>query len=132
MEDLLWSTTQQSRVLLDLRKDIRPVWRDEAARELTSRYLDPHESEDQQMLAGFNRQKEALDEARIKLVSAADYGRQATEKALLAAERLTETEQELNSAYGDYDIYVHYRSEARSKFSEIQTLINQANQACTA
>jgi hypothetical protein len=132
MDDLLWSITQQSRALQELRKDIRPVWQDEAARELTSRYLDPHESEDQQMLAGFNRQKEALDEARGKLVSAADYGREAADYAILVAERLNETGQELNSAYGDYDVYAHYHSEARSKFDEIQTLINQANQACSA
>ena len=75
MEDLLWSMTQESRVLQELRKDIQGIWEDESARELTSRYLDPHESEDQQMLAGLNQQKDTLDKSQDKLVSAENHGR---------------------------------------------------------
>jgi len=132
MEDLLWAMTQKSQVLRELRKDIRGVWQDEAARELTSRYLDPHESEDQQLLAGLNQQKDTLDQAQAKLVSAENYARRAEEYAALVAEGLKSTEQELQSVYSNYDTYAHYNSEARSKFPAIQKLISQANSACSA
>jgi hypothetical protein len=54
----------------------------------TARYLDPHESEDQQILAGFNRQKDALDEAQSKLISAANYACKTAEYASAVAKRL--------------------------------------------
>jgi hypothetical protein len=130
MEDLLWSMAQESRVLQELRKGIRGIWDDEAARELTSRYLDPHESEDQQMLAGLNQQKNALDQSQAKLESAQNYSRQAEEHAEVVAERLKSTEQEMKTAYGYYDTFAHYNSEARATFPAVQRLINQANGAC--
>ena len=132
MEDLLWSMAQESRTLQELRKDIRGVWQDEAARELASRYLDPHEDEDQQMLAGLNHQKDSLDQSKAKLVLAENQARQAEEYAALVAEGLKSTKQELQSAYGNYDTYVRYNSEARSKLPAIRTLISQANSACGA
>lgn len=132
MDELLWSMTQQSRSLLDLRKNIQGIWQDEADRELTRRYLDPHESEDQRMLAGLNQQKETLEQASAKLASAEKYGQQAEDLALQVNEGLLATEQELKSAYGNYDTHIHYNSEARSKLPTIQNLINQANSACGA
>lgn len=132
MEELLWSTAQQSRALQELRKDIQGVWQDEAARELTHRYLDPHESEDQRMLVGLNQQKETLEQASAKLTSAETYGQQAEDLSLQVNEGLQATEQELKSAYGNYDTHIHYNSEARSKLPTIQNLINQANSACGA
>ncbi len=132
MEDILWLMTQESRVLQELRKDIRGVWDDEAARDLTHRYLDPHENEDQQILAGFNDQKNALDQSQIKLESAETYARQAEEYAFSVASGLKSTEQETHTAYGNYDTYAHYNSEARSKFPAIQNLISQANNSCNA
>jgi len=132
MEELLWSTTQQSRALQELRKDIQGVWQDEAARELTHRYLDPHESEDQRMLVDLNQQKDTLEQASAKLTLAEKYGQQAEELALQVNEGLQSTEQELKSAYGNYDTHIHYNAEARSKLPAIQNLINQANSACGA
>lgn len=132
MEELLWSTTQQSRALQELRKDIQGVWQDEAARELTHRYLNPHESEDQRMLAGLNQQKDTLEIASVKLTSAENCGQQAEALAIQVNEGLQSTEQELKSAYGNYDTHIHYNAEARSKLPIIQNLINQANSACNA
>lgn len=132
MEDLLWSLTQESRTLQELRQDIKGVWQDEAARELTSRYLDPHENEDQQMLVELKRQKDSLDQSRLNLVSAEGHARQAEENAALVAEGLKSTQEELRSAYANYDTYAQYNAESRSKFPLIQKLINQANSACSA
>jgi glutamine synthetase adenylyltransferase len=130
MEELLWSMKQESRVLQELRKEIRGIWDDEAARELTSRYLDPHESEDQQMLAALNQQNDSLDASQAKLGSAETYARQVEEHAEVVAERLKSTEQEVSSAYSYHDIFAHYNSEAHSTFPAVQRLVNQANSAC--
>jgi hypothetical protein len=130
MEDLLWSMTQESRVLQELRKDIRGIWDDEAARELTSRYLDPHETEDQQMLAGLNQQKDALEQSKVKLESAETHARLAEEHAVVVADRLESAEQEEKSAHSYYDTFARYNSEARSTFPAVQALIDQANSAC--
>lgn len=130
MDNLLWSMTRQSRSLLDLRKNIQGIWQDEAARELTSRYLDPHETEGQRMLTNLNQQKDTLEQASARLTSAEKYGQQAEELALQVNEGIQSTEQELKSAYGNYDTHIHYNSEASSKLPAIQNLINQANSAC--
>jgi hypothetical protein len=132
MEDLLWSLEQESRTLQNLRKDMRVVWQDEAAHELNGRYLDPHETEDEQMLAELNEQKASLDDSTAKLASAASYARLAEEYATWVVEGLKSTEQELPIAYGNYDTYAHYNSEARAKFPVIKKLISQANSACDA
>ncbi len=132
MEDLLWLLTQELRTLQELRKDIKGVWQDEAARELTRRYLDPHESEDQQMLVGLNRQMVTLDQSRSSLVSAESFAWQAEENAALVTEGLKSTQQELRSAYGNYDTFAQYNSESRSKIPLVLKLISQANSACGA
>lgn len=130
MEELLWSMSQGSRVLQDLRKELRGFWQDEAARELTSRYLDPHEVDDQQMLDGLNQQKNALDQSQVRLVSAEHFGRLAEEHADIVAEKLKSAHQELQSSYGNYDNFANYNSEANSKLPLVWSLIAQANSAC--
>lgn len=132
MEDLLWSLTQESRTLQELRQDIKGVWQDEAARELTSRYLDPHENEDQRMLVALKHQEDSLEQSRLNLVSAERHGRQAEEKAALVTEGLESTQEELRSAYANYDAFAQCNAESRSKFPLIQKLIIQANSACNA
>jgi hypothetical protein len=129
MEDLLWSMKQESRALQELRSDIRGVWQDEAARELTGRYLDPHQTEDQTMLAGLEQQKEALDHADARLATATRHGQHAEEYALLVVDGLKSTGQELQNAYAAHDRFVQYNSEARGKIPQIYALINQANTA---
>ena len=130
MEDMLWSMTQESRTLQDLRKDIRGIWQDEAARELNGRYLDPHETEDQQMLAGLNRQKDALDQSRVELASAENSARQVEEYGTFVDEGLKSIEQKLQNLYENYETYTRYHPQARSKLPEIKKLLDLANSAC--
>ena len=130
MEDMLWSMTQESRTLQDLRKDIRGIWQDEAARELNGRYLDPHETEDQQMLAGLNRQKDALDQSRVELASAENSARQVEEYGTFVDEGLKSIEQKLQNLYENYETYARYHPQAHSKLPEIKKLLDLANSAC--
>lgn len=132
MNDLLWSMGQRSRILQELRKDIHGVWQDEAARELTSRYLNPHQSEDQRMLTNLQAQETGLEQAQEKLNLAKESSIQANDYAGLVDENLQESERELQSVYSTYDSYVHYNSEAKSKFPQIENLINLANSSCNS
>lgn len=132
MEDMLWSMTQESRVLKELRQEIGGVWNDDASRELNSRYLDPHENEDSRMLVDLNKQKNALDESDAKLVSAETQGRYAEEYGSLVAESLKASKQDIQSAYGNYDHSIRFNSDSRSQFPIVNKLLNQANNACNA
>ena len=130
LEEALWSINQQARVLQDLRRDIRLVWEDEAARELNGRYLNPHESDDLSMRQQMKEQVELVNQAHNKVREAKEFGQQAEDFAKTVCERTQFARQDLDSAYSNYDLYVQYNSDARSKFPIIQRLINQANDAC--
>lgn len=130
MEETLWMMTQQSRVLQELRRDVQSIWNDQAAHELNGRYLNPHETDDQNMLAAFDRQKSILDETFLKLESARAFARQAEEHAAAATIKLDFAEQDLQSAYGHYDLYVRHDLDAKAQFPQIQALIDNANAVC--
>jgi hypothetical protein len=130
MEDLLYTMTRESHALQELRKDIQGIWVDTAARELNGRYLNPHESEDQQMLAALNNQKNNLDQTKIKLDSAQTCAQQAARHAEEVIDNLQSAEQELAKVRNDYDRYKQYDSEARSNLPIIQGWIDRANDAC--
>ena len=50
MEEIIWFIQQCSRELQNFRSDIRSSWEDEASKELNSRYLNPHEDDNQEMI----------------------------------------------------------------------------------
>lgn len=129
-EETLWLMSQQSRVLQDLRKDVGRVWDDEAAREVNSRYLNPHEQDDARMRGEMDEQRQLLERAGRELEAAKEFARQADECAAAVAEKLRFAEQDMDSAYSNFDLYVHYNAEANSKFPAVRELIGRANAAC--
>lgn len=130
LEETLWLMSQQSRVLQDLRKDVGRVWDDEAAREINSRFLNLHEQDDALMRSEMNEQGQLLERAGRELESAKEFAQLADECAAAAAEKLRFAEQDMDSAYSNFDLYVHYNAEANSKFPAVQELIRRANAAC--
>jgi hypothetical protein len=130
LNDALWSATQRSRVLQDLRRDIRIVWADEAAREINDRHLSPHETDDFSMRERIKEQAELLKQAGQKVDVSQDFGQQAEDLSNIIAERIKFARQDLENAYSNYDVFVQYNSDARSKLPTIQQLINRANSAC--
>jgi hypothetical protein len=130
MDDLLNTMKQESRALQELRKDVQAVWAGAVAQELNGRYLNPHEGDDQQMLAALDGQKDALDQAAIKLDSAQTCARQAENHAATVIDSLQSVEQDLGRARNEYERYRHYESEARSSLPIIQGWIDRANRAC--
>ena|SRR5690242_18830524 len=129
-DDSLWSVTQQSRVLQDLRRDIRIVWEDEAVREINSRYLNPHEADDLSMKEELKEQVELLKQAGHKVTAANEFARQVEEFSKTVAERGQFARQDLDNAYSSYDVFVQYNADARAKFPTIRQLISRANSAC--
>src|SRR5215467_3526390 len=106
LEEALWSINQQSRVLQGLRRDIKMVWEDEAARELNGRYLDPHETDDLSMREQMKEQVELMKQAHNQVREAEGIGRQAEDCSKTVCERTQFARQDLNNAYSDYDLYV--------------------------
>jgi hypothetical protein len=130
LEGTLWLMSQQSRVLQDLRKDVGRVWDDEAAREINSRFLNPHEEDDVRMRGGMSEQRSRLERVGRELEAAEVCAQQVNECAAAVAERLRFAEQDMDSAYSNFDLYVHYNAEANSKFPAVRELIRRANAAC--
>jgi hypothetical protein len=130
LEEVLWSMSQRSRALQELRKDISHVWEDEAASEINHRYLNPHESDQVRMSLALNEQNETLRAAEQKLDAASSLELQIEECAAVVADRLRFAQQDMDASYSNYDQFVHYNAEARSKFPVVQQLISRANSAC--
>ena len=55
------------------------------------------------------------------------FGRSA---AVVAMEQLRFANQDLQGAYGHYDVYARYHVAARGKFPQVQSLIREANASC--
>lgn len=130
LEEALWSLSQQSRALQNLRRDISHVWNDEAAREINSRYLNQHETDVSHLQTALNEQRELLQQAGQKLESTKEIAQQLEECAAVVTEKLLFAEQDMENAYSNYDLYIQYNSDARSKFPLVQELISHANAAC--
>lgn len=130
LEDILWRMGQQSRVLQDLRREIQPVWDDNAAREVDSRYLNTHAADDERLLEQLHLQDESLDQSASQMAAAQEEGRRAEEQAVVVMEQLRFANQDLQGAYGHYDVYARYHVAARGKFPQVQALIREANASC--
>lgn len=130
LEDMLWRMRQQSRVLQDLRREIMPVWDDNAAREVDSRYLNSHAADDERLLEQLHSQDESLDQTASQIAVAQEESRRAEEHAVVVTEQLRFAGQDLQGAYGHYDVYARYHAAARGKFPQIVSLIQEANASC--
>ncbi|HKY43771.1 MAG TPA: hypothetical protein VJM50_11830 [Pyrinomonadaceae bacterium] len=130
LDDAIWSLTQASRVLQELRRDISVVWEDEAAREINSRYLNPHEVDALSMRDEIQEQVELLKQADQKLHAAKEFRQEADNHAKTVVERNQFARQDLDNAYSSYDVFVQYNADARAKLPAIHQLINRANSAC--
>lgn len=130
LKDALWRMGQQSRVLQELRREIHPVWDDNAAREVDNRYLNSHAADDERLLEQLHLQDESLDQSASQMTMAQEEGRRAEEQAVEMMKQLRFASQDLQGAYGHYDVCVRYHADARGKLPQIQSFIQQANASC--
>jgi hypothetical protein len=131
LEETLWSMTQRSRALQELRADLRQVWDDEATREINGRYLDPHEQDGGKFAVALANQGTCLDEVARQLDAANVYAARIDECAAVITEKLRFAEQDLDNSYGNYDYFMQCNAEARSRVSVVHELISRANASCS-
>lgn len=130
LEDALWSLGQRSRVLQELRKDISYVWRDEASREINGRYLNPHESDSDDMVVALGQHHEGLKTVDKHLSTAQELDREVARIATIVEEKVRFANEDLDLSYSAYDQFVHENAESRSRVPGVYELIDRANSAC--
>ncbi len=130
MEETLWLMKQHSRQLQDYRKDIRGTWDDEAAKELNSHYLNPHEEDNQDMLKSLQQQQQKLEKAATELIKANEQALEADRRSRQVQHFLELTRQDVNLAYQYYERSREYHAATQAEFPIIERLIKQANLAC--
>ena len=130
LREALWSMAQRSRMFQELRKDISHTWHDEAARDINGRHLNPLEEDDGRMRTSLNQQDEMLSQAHQQLALARELSATVDACAVVVSEKLRFAQQDMDSSYSNYDLYVHFKGEAESKFPRVHQLISRANAAC--
>ncbi|MBX2998826.1 MAG: hypothetical protein KF893_09980 [Caldilineaceae bacterium] len=131
MEDVIWRITRQSHDLQDLRLEIRGLWDDEAAREINSRHLNPHETESEELHHALGQQHLALQEAENRLNQIGDLARLAYQLAEQVAQILQMIDQESRNAHARYEQYAENHAAARSLLPIVYEEIKKANQSCS-
>lgn len=130
MEDLLWLARQESRNLRELRLVLRTVWADQASRDANSRYLDPLERTDVEMLLHLDEQLQASNEAHGSVESAGEEARRIMELSHEVAAEVRELEQDLRRAFIDNDASRRSASAAVSEFARVRHLLESAEAVC--
>jgi hypothetical protein len=130
MAETLWYLQQRSRILQEYRLDNHRRWDDEAARELNSRYFNPHEEDSEQILQSLKQQHATLNDAHARLILAANLALEANKLSAEISQLLDITQQELQKSYIDYDVYRENHAAATTLLPGIRALIFQADNAC--
>ena len=130
MEEILWLMQQCSRELQDYRQDIRNDWDDEAANELNTRYLNPHEEDDQKMRKFLRAQHRGLESAAMQLSIANQRALEADKYSLEVQYFLELTQQDVARSYQSYEQSRRDCLATQSQLELVGKFIIQANSAC--
>jgi hypothetical protein len=130
MEEELWIVGQQARVVADRRADLRAVWDDEAAREISGRYLAPHEEDDQTMRRAFNEQDGLLREAAHRSAAGLAFAAEAEGLSGQLAALFEGARQDEKSAYAHLETCARFVEDAREKMAAAAELLKRADNAC--
>lgn len=128
----LWKLGQLSRRLRETRAETRRVWDDTAAREVTAKYLTPHESEEQKMRQQLGEQQTALEQAAERIASIQTLGIKAGKCSERMLKGLDEVGKHIKTAYGYYETGRRHLVAVRTTCEKVEALIAQANSACPA
>ena len=130
MEDEIWLLTQKLREIKEYRLDTRVAWDDEAAYEINGRYLNPLESDADEMIAELNQQMELLQQVDEKLIHASRLAHTAEKLSKEAARHLQEADDMSLTVYKYLDLFVQHNVEALNIIPKVYQLVAQANAAC--
>lgn len=130
MENELWLLTQKLRELKEYRADHRVVWDDEAAYELGGRFLNPLESDAEEMLKELSQQMNLLGQVDEKLKQLAELARKAEKLSKEMGQYLQEADEMALYTHTHLDLFVQHNTEALEQIPKIYQFIAQANKAC--
>ena len=130
MEEILWKFSRQNRDLRDLRKDIRRIWDDDAARDINRRYLEPHDADAREVEASLRKQSIAISEAAALRRQAEEEARRATEFAANMNLSLSAVDRELPLLFSSFEEAKQLHGKGQDLIPIIDRFIQSANTPC--
>jgi len=130
MEEILWRFARNNQELQDLRKDIRGVWDDDAARSINSRYLDPHEAAAREVETALQKQNVYISEARKFRHQALEEARRVDDFSHKALLGLESTGREMSLVFSSHEEARNLYSMGQALFPQIDHYIQSANSTC--
>ena len=130
-KDELWSLEQRSRGLAEFLSELRIIWNDSAAHEISTRYLVPRSDDDQRMQQALADQQSALEELHGHVTTVMELASAAEELSQNIAQLLRETLREVSTANGYYQSFSEFNNNALNLFPQIQEQISQAGSSCS-
>ena len=131
MEETLSQFRHQSRALQDLRQRIAPHWNDEASRRINMSYLNPHQSDDENMLVSLSEEHKSLTVATSNLDVASANALDIERLSQELADLLGYSREDLNTATQILEEHREHLSMAKAMFPEIEKAISEANSICS-
>jgi 5-methylcytosine-specific restriction endonuclease McrA len=128
--DELWSLGQRSRELLEFLSELRIMWNDSAAKEISTRYLHPRNDDDNRMQDALATQQSAIGELYGHTATIIELAAKASKLSQEIASLLSETLQEASTANGYYQSFSEFNNTALNLFPQIQEQISQAGTSC--
>lgn len=130
MEEILWRMRRHSQDLQELRGSIRGLWDDDAAREINSRYLNPHQEDTRRISTALLAQNDALEQSQAHVQAAVKHESQAKEFAVIVKQSLEFTAQESRQALNHHDQSLQQTAIGKELLPQISELIQSANSSC--
>lgn len=131
MDEILWFLGKRSQTLQHFRADIRGTWDDEAAKDLNLRYLNPHEEDNQQMLASLQYQQGQIHRTQTELEAAHQHSIKAEYHSQQVQQSLRHQVQESQQAYHCLGVATESYKNAQASLPAIEHLMHKANAACS-
>ncbi len=130
MEETLWKFARKNRDLRELRQDIAGIWQDDAARDINSRYLNPHESDAEEVLEALQKQYTYITEAAKFRSLAREEERSAADFTDKMTRSLHATEKEMALVFSSHEETLRLHGKAQDLIPKIDQLIQSANSSC--
>ncbi len=130
-EDDLWRYQQYLRRLQECLLDLNVVWNDNAAREISIRYLHPQEEDAQHLNQHLMALKRSISKAEEQMLTVRTEAPEASRLSEQIAELAGDFYVEEKTSYEHVELSVQSRAHAASLFNLVQHFIEKANASCT-
>lgn len=131
MDDILWVFERISQAFQELRQTVNAVWDDQAARDVNSLFLDSHAEDANSLVTEYSDQKDSSDQSNAHIEEANTHIRRIKTKIEDIAFYIKDISSKSRDAQEMLEKSRQYQSEAKSRFADIESLINSANTCWT-